>query len=55
MKRPITARQSALIEQGIAVHNARRFVEAERAYQTVLRENPEHPDALNLMGVQAGF
>ncbi len=35
------------------MHNARRFVEAERSYQTVLRENPEHPDALNLMGVLA--
>jgi tetratricopeptide (TPR) repeat protein len=53
LKKPVTARQSALIEQGIALQNARRFVEAERLYQTVLRENPDHPDALNLMGVLA--
>lgn len=53
MKKPVTTRQSALIEQGIALHNLRRFVDAERCYQTVLRENPEHPDALNLLGVLA--
>lgn len=53
MKPLITARQSALIEQGIALQTQRRFVEAERLYQSVLRENPDHPDALNLMGILA--
>jgi Flp pilus assembly protein TadD len=46
-------RHTALIQQGIALHKQRRFVEAERCYQTVLRENLQHPDALNLMGVLA--
>ncbi len=53
MKRPATPRQAALIQQGIALHTAGRFPEAERLYQTVLRENPSHPDALNLMGLLA--
>ncbi len=52
-RKPVTQRQSALIEQGIALQNQRRFVDAERLYQSVLRENPQHPDALNLMGVLA--
>lgn len=48
-----TPRQAALIQQGISFHNRKQFPEAERCYQTVLRENPGHPDALNLMGVLA--
>ena len=53
LKQSITPRQSALIAQGIALQNQRRFVDAERLYQSVLRENPNHPDALNLMGLLA--
>jgi len=37
----------------MARQNARRFREAEHCYQLVLRDNPNHPDALNLMGVLA--
>lgn len=48
-----TPRQTALIQQGLGLHQQRRFPEAERCYQTVLRENPRHPDALNLMGLLA--
>ena len=43
----------ALIEQGVQLHRSRRFREAEYVYQSVLRENPRHPDAVNLMGVLA--
>lgn len=42
-----------MIEQGVQLHRGRRFKEAEYVYQSVLRENPRHPDALNLMGVLA--
>lgn len=48
-----TPRQTALIQQGLGLHQQRRFPEAERCYQNVLRENPRHPDALNLMGLLA--
>ena len=51
--RPGPDGHTQLIQQGIALHNARRFREAERCYQLVLRDNPKHPDALNLMGVLA--
>lgn len=37
----------------MALQQARRFIEAERCYQTVLRENPANPDAQNLMGLLA--
>lgn len=44
---------AALIQRGISFHNARTFLEAERCYQMVLREDPGNTDALNLMGVLA--
>ncbi len=44
---------TALIQRGISFHNARAFLEAERCYQTVLRDDPKNTDALNLMGVLA--
>ena len=46
-------RHKELIQQGLVLHKARKFREAERCYQMVLRDNPEQPDALNLMGVLA--
>ena len=46
-------RHKQLIQQGLVLHKARKFREAERCYQTVLRDDPQQPDALNLMGVLA--
>lgn len=46
-------RHKQLIQQGLVLHKARKFREAERCYQMVLRDDPGQPDALNLMGVLA--
>lgn len=42
-----------MIENGLALYGARRFVEAERCFQTVLQQDPKHPDALHMMGLLA--
>lgn len=41
------------IERGVMAQKARDFPKAEFFYQTVLRDHPKHPDALNLMGTIA--
>jgi hypothetical protein len=38
---PPTPAQSELINEGIALHDARRFDEAIKKYEMVLRENPD--------------
>ncbi|MGV3490298.1 MAG: tetratricopeptide repeat-containing sulfotransferase family protein [Devosia sp.] len=43
----------AILRQGIALQQSRDFIGAERQYQTVLRDHPDHPDALNLLGTLA--
>ncbi|MGA3001404.1 MAG: tetratricopeptide repeat protein [Acetobacteraceae bacterium] len=35
---------------GIALHQQGRLNDAERAYQNVLREQPDHFDALHMLG-----
>jgi tetratricopeptide (TPR) repeat protein len=45
--------QVALLQKGIELQRQRRFVEAEYCYQSVLRESPRNPDALNLLGTLA--
>jgi tetratricopeptide (TPR) repeat protein len=40
-------------QQALALHQQGKFVEAERAYQEVLQQAPNHFDALHLLGVLA--
>lgn len=44
---------SQLIETGLEHHQSGRFQEAEAIYQTILKQQPQHPDALHLLGVIA--
>jgi predicted O-linked N-acetylglucosamine transferase (SPINDLY family) len=41
-------------ESGVSHHQAGRLAEAERFYRQVLAQQPDHADALNLLGVLAG-
>ena len=45
--------QAELLELGISHHRAGRLEQAEQAYAQLRRENPDHPDALHLLGVIA--
>ena len=42
--------EAAAITQGLAFQNAGDLVEAEKKYQSILAENPKHPEALQLLG-----
>jgi tetratricopeptide (TPR) repeat protein len=48
-----TAAQRQVLQRGIEFQRQRRFLEAERQYQLVLRDDPNNPDALNLLGTLA--
>lgn len=39
------------LKRGIAAHNAGRLQEAEKLYRTILRVNPNHPDANHNLGI----
>jgi tetratricopeptide (TPR) repeat protein len=45
--------QAELLELGMSHHRAGRLDLAEQAYAQLRRENPDHPDALHLLGVIA--
>ena len=44
---------AALLAAGLGHHGAGRLAEAESAYQRILADQPNHPDALHLLGVLA--
>ncbi|TAK99883.1 MAG: tetratricopeptide repeat protein [Rhodospirillaceae bacterium] len=44
---------TALLQNAVQLHQAGRLVEAERNYDIVLKQSPEHGDALNLKGLIA--
>jgi len=43
-----------LLEKGMAQHQAGNLAEAEKFYREALEQNPNHPDALHLLGAVAG-
>ena len=44
---------AVLIQNGLAHHQAGRLQEAEAIYQSILQAQPQHPDALHLLGLVA--
>jgi len=44
---------SELLQNGLALHQAGRLQEAKTVYQSILQEQPQHPDVLHLLGVIA--
>ena len=46
-------RHLQILQKGIDFQRAGKFPEAEFQYQLVLRDDPDNPDALNLLGVLA--
>ncbi len=47
------AKVAQALEQGVRAQRAGDFERAEFRYQSILRDHPKHPDALNLMGTIA--
>jgi predicted O-linked N-acetylglucosamine transferase (SPINDLY family) len=48
-----TSTADQLVQTGLAHHQAGRLEQANAAYQQALHENPNHPDALHLLGMLA--
>ena len=53
VQKPFSAAIQAKFQQAMALHQQGRFVEAERAYQEILQQEPTHTGALHLLGVVA--
>src|SRR5580693_3400445 len=50
-EQPFTESIQTKLQQGLALHQQGRLVEAEHCYEEVLRHAPKHFDALHLLGV----
>ena len=51
---PVVAKKSAdLLQQGLALHNAGQLEQARAIYEEILKLNPKHFDALQLLGAIA--
>jgi tetratricopeptide (TPR) repeat protein len=50
---PGAKRTLRLLQRGLALQQAGKLKEAEYYYQLVLRDEPDHPEALNLLGTLA--
>jgi tetratricopeptide (TPR) repeat protein len=53
LNRELPSATHELVREGLRLHQAGHFSEAERLYQKVLTINPQHPDALHLLGMIA--
>lgn len=47
----LTSSQAIALQRAVASHGAGQFAAAESAYREILRTDPDHPDALQLLGV----
>ena len=52
-QKPATAALQAKLDQGMALHRQGNLAEAERCYEEVLQRQPDHFDALHLLGIIA--
>lgn len=43
-----------LLESGVSQHQAGRLAEAESLYRCILAQQPNHADAMHLLGIVAG-
>ena len=52
-RKPISPGAAQALEQALALHRMGRLAEAERLYKRILQQDPDHVDALHLLGMAA--
>ncbi|HWA80821.1 MAG TPA: tetratricopeptide repeat protein [Acetobacteraceae bacterium] len=52
-QKPISAGAERTLQQALALHQLGRLAEAERLYKQILQQDPNHVDALHLLGMAA--